>query len=73
MVYGFRLAIKTDLDSRIVRAWSIVPRRREDSLCAGDGRRVEACAAGLPLVFTCELVGLFTEAAGPRWPEPMAT
>jgi hypothetical protein len=23
--YGFRLAIKTDLDSRIVRAWSIVP------------------------------------------------
>src|SRR5258706_8711665 len=24
-VYGFRLAIKTDLGSRIVRAWSIVP------------------------------------------------
>ena len=23
--YGFRLAIKTDLDSRIIRAWSIVP------------------------------------------------
>ena len=25
MVLGFRLAVKTDLGSRIVRAWSIVP------------------------------------------------
>src|ERR1700722_20564393 len=39
--YGFRLAIKTDLGSRIVRAWSIVPaavNEREvaiDLLCAG--------------------------------------
>ena len=24
-LYGFRLAIKTDLGSRVVRAWSIVP------------------------------------------------
>jgi hypothetical protein len=27
--YGFRLVIKADLGSRIVRAWSIVPRRGE--------------------------------------------
>jgi hypothetical protein len=39
--YGFRLAIKTDLGTRIVRAWSIVPaavNEREialDLLCAG--------------------------------------
>ena len=42
--YGFRLAIKTDLGSRIVRAWSIVPaavNEREvaiDLLCAGAPR-----------------------------------
>ena len=27
--YGFRLAVKTDLGSRIVRAWAIVPGRRQ--------------------------------------------
>ncbi len=34
--YGFRLAIKTDLGSRIVRAWSIVPAAVSERDVAGD-------------------------------------
>jgi IS5 family transposase len=34
--YGFRLAIKTDLGSRIVRAWSIVPAAVNEREVAGD-------------------------------------
>jgi Transposase DDE domain len=43
--YGFRLAIRTDLGSRIVRAWSIVPAAvnerevAEDLLCTGQAPR----------------------------------
>jgi len=43
--YGFRLAIRTDLGSRIVRAWSIVPATvnereiAEDLLCTGPAPR----------------------------------
>jgi len=43
--YGFRLAIKTDLDSRIVRARSIVPaavNEREVLAAAGDGLLLRA-------------------------------
>ena len=61
--YGFRLAIKTDLGSRIVRAWSIVPaavNEREvaiDLLCAG-GPRV-----------TCSRTRASTARTSPRsWP-----
>src|SRR6201986_2750338 len=34
--YGFRLAVKTDLGSRIVRAWSIVPAAVSERDVAGD-------------------------------------
>lgn len=34
--YGFRLAIKTDLGSRIIRAWSIVPAAVSERDVAGD-------------------------------------
>jgi hypothetical protein len=34
--YGFRLAVKTDLGSRIVRAWSIVPAAVSERDIAGD-------------------------------------
>ena len=34
--YGFRLAVKTDLGSRIVRAWSIVPAAVSEREVAGD-------------------------------------
>ena len=34
--YGFRLAIKTDLSSRIVRAWAIVPAAVNERQVAGD-------------------------------------
>ena len=34
--YGFRLAVKTDLGSRIVRAWSIVPAAVNEREVAGD-------------------------------------
>ena len=34
--YGFRLAVKTDLGSRIVRAWSIVPAAVSERDAAGD-------------------------------------
>lgn len=34
--YGFRLAVKTDLGSRIVRAWSIVPAAVSERAVAGD-------------------------------------
>ena len=34
--YGFRLAIKTDLGSRIVRAWAIVPAAVNEREVAGD-------------------------------------
>ena len=34
--YGFRLAIKTDLGSRIIRAWSIVPAAINERDVAGD-------------------------------------
>src|SRR5512135_2625550 len=34
--YGFRLAIKTDLGSRIVRAWAIVPAAVNERETAGD-------------------------------------
>ena len=37
--YGFRLAVKTDLGSRIVRAWSIVPAAVSERDVAGDLRR----------------------------------
>ena len=50
--YGFRLAIKTDLGSRIVRAWSIVPAAvnerevAEDLLQAGPPPRDLLCDKG---------------------------
>ena len=50
--YGFRLAIKTDLGSRIVRAWSIVPaavnerEAAEDLLQAGPPPRDLLCDKG---------------------------
>jgi Transposase DDE domain len=50
--YGFRLAIKTDLGSRIVRAWSIVPaavnerEAAEDPLQAGPPPRDLLCDKG---------------------------
>ena len=50
--YGFRLAIKTDLSSRIVRAWSIVPAAvnerevAEDLLQAGPPPRDLLCDKG---------------------------
>ena len=50
--YGFRLAIKTDLGSRIVRAWSIVPAAvnerevAEDLLQAGPPHRDLLCDKG---------------------------
>jgi Transposase DDE domain len=34
--YGFRLAVKTDLGSRVVRAWSIVPAAVSERDAAGD-------------------------------------
>ena len=34
--YGFRLAVKTDLGSRIVRAWAIVPAAVNEREVAGD-------------------------------------
>jgi DDE family transposase len=34
--YGFRLAVKTDLGSRVVRAWSIVPAAGSERDVAGD-------------------------------------
>jgi hypothetical protein len=34
--YGFRLAVKTDLGSRIVRAWSVVPAAVSERDVAGD-------------------------------------
>jgi IS5 family transposase len=34
--YGFRLAVKTDLGSRIIRAWSIVPAAVSERDVAGD-------------------------------------
>jgi hypothetical protein len=34
--YGFRLAVKTDLGSRVVRAWSIVPAAVNERLVASD-------------------------------------
>jgi hypothetical protein len=34
--YGFRLAIKADLGSRVVRAWSIVPAAVNEREVAGD-------------------------------------
>ena len=51
-LYGFRLAIKTDLGSRIVRAWSIVPAAvnerevAEDLLQAGPPPRDLLCDKG---------------------------
>jgi len=34
--YGFRLAVKTDLGSRVIRAWSIVPAAVNEREVAGD-------------------------------------
>ena len=47
--YGFRLAIKADLGSRVVRAWSIVPaavnERESPATCSRPGRHLVTCCA----------------------------
>ena len=46
--YGFRLAVKTDLGSRIIRAWSIVPaavnERKAATTCWKPARRRVTCS-----------------------------
>ncbi len=46
--YGFRLAVRTDLDSRLVRAWAIVP-AAVDERAVADGLLAGAIPAGLLL------------------------
>src|ERR1700678_2873998 len=65
--YGFRLAIKTDLGSRIVRAWSVVPaavNEREvavDLLQAGSAPRDLLAGKGFnDKAFAAQLAGLGT-------------
>ena len=65
--YGFRLAVLTDLGSRLVRAWSIVPaavNERQvatDLLTAGPVRRYLLCDKGFAgRVFAADLAALGT-------------
>jgi len=46
--YGFRLAVRTDLGSRVVRAWGLVP-AAVDERAVADGRRAGPPPAGLVL------------------------
>ena len=61
--YGFRLAIKTDLGSRIVRAWSIVPAAVTSATSPST-----CCRPGRPRVTCSRTRASAAGASPPRWP-----